>query len=145
MQTNMESPGIEFRWTVDACEEGLGGKRRAEKPCQSGAPRQVECGSSSVRAGEQRITAWNLLHARTGPPQSSNRCGWRPIGFLGTTGAWPAGPHQTGTTRVPLSGPAVNSCACLVSVGIQASKALRYGVVPGVQFICNGSGESGFS
>ena len=36
-------------------------------------------------------------------------------------GAWPAGPHRTGTTRVPLSGPVANSCTFLLSVGVQAS------------------------
>lgn len=36
-------------------------------------------------------------------------------------GAWPAGPHRTGTTRVALSRLAGNSCTFPMSVGIQAS------------------------
>ena len=40
---------------------------------------------------------------------------------LGTTGAWPAGPHRTYTTQVPLTGPAGISCTFLMSVKIQAS------------------------
>ena len=78
-----------------------------------------------MRAGEKRITAGDMLHARTGPPQSRSCCGWRPIGFLGGTEKWPAGPYRTGTTRVPLSGPAGNSCTFLTSVGLQA----RFGPV----------------
>lgn len=72
-----------------------------------------------MRIAERRIRTGDVLRAGTGPPRSGNRCGWRPIGVLGTMGAWPAGLHRPGSTRVPFSGPAVGSYMSQTHMGIQ--------------------------